>query len=739
MQSKLSMAVLMALPILARAESMDIEKVEVTVTKHTAAVQQQNAAQVGGDSASVLSDLFGLQLRRNGGVSSLPMMQGLADDRIRIKVDGMDLISSCANHMNPALSYIAPNNIADVKVYKGLAPVSVGGDSIAGSIIVNSAVPEFAMDGALLTHASLNTFYRSNNEAFGVNASASVANQQMYLRYTGATVDANNAHAGGAFKAAGLAAIGRGWLDADEIGSTAYRSTNHALALGFHVDNHLFEFKLGLQDIDKQGFANQRMDMTGNRSEQYQLRHEAKYDWGMWQSRLYHEHTTHSMNFGNDKQFWYGNAPGMPMNTRGNTTGFNTQVDWWLNPRDTLRLGLDLQRYGLVDYWPASGTGMMMGPNTFQNINHGQRDRNDVYVEWNAAWSQSWWTQAGVRLSEVDTSAGAVQGYNNSTMPMSMGMGMPSSYAMAYGIAANAFNAKDRTQTDHNIDATLQGKYTPDAVQEYTFGYAMKTRSPNLYERYTWAATNSMVTNMNNWFGDGNGYVGNVNLKPEKAHTVQLNADWHDADLQDWQIKFTPFYRYIVDYIDATTCASVGYVANGNDCPARTDGFSNLSLSNQNARMFGFDLNAKKTLVADSRWGSLGLQLDVNYVRGKNTDSDDDLYAIMPLNAKLSLLHADGAWKNRVQMRMVSDKSHVQAIRNENETPGYLLLDMYASYEWKKARLDVGLENLLDKLYFDPTGGAYLGQGATMGATIFQGLQVPGVGRSVNVALTLFY
>jgi iron complex outermembrane recepter protein len=717
MQSRIYVAVLMALPLLAHAESMIIEQVEVTASKQTASVEQQNAAQAGGDSASVLSDMFGLQLRRNGGVSSLPMMQGLADDRIRIKVDGMDLISNCANHMNPALSYIAPGNIADVKVYKGLAPVSVGGDSIAGSIVVSSAVPEFAMDDQLLTHGSLNSFYRSNNDAFGVNASLSVANQQMYMRYTGATVDANNAHAGGAFKPAGLAATGRGWLDADEIGSTAHRSTNHALALGFHVDNHLFEFKLGLQDIDKQGFANQRMDMTGNRSEQYQLRHEVKYEWGTWQSRLYHEHTRHSMNFGADKQFWYGNAPGMPMETRGNNTGFNTQVDRLLNPRDTLRLGLDLQRYGLEDYWPPSGTGMMMAPNTFQNINNGKRDRNDLYAEWDAAWSSIWWTQAGLRLSQVKSDAGHVEGYS----------------AM-YGAAATAFNVRDKSQTDNNMDSTLLAKYTPDDTQHYEFGYALKMRSPNLYERYTWANSNSMVMNMNNWFGDGNGYVGNLNLDPEKSHTLQLTADWHDADRHDWQVKFTPFYRYVHDYIDAATCTSVGIT-----CATRTDGFSNLTLSNQNARMFGFDLNAKKTLVADSSWGNVGLQMDVNYVRGKNTVSHDDLYAIMPLNAKLALLHADGAWKSRVQTRMVSKKSRVQAIRNENETPGYMLLDIYTSYEWKKARLDLGLENLLDKLYFDPTGGAYLGQGATMGATIRQGLQVPGWGRSLNVAVTFFY
>ena len=32
------------------------------------------------------------------------------------------------------------------------------------------------------------------------------------------------------------------------------------------------------------------------------------------------------------------------------------------------------------------------------------------------------------------------------------------------------------------------------------------------------------------WFGDENGYVGNLSLKPEVAHTVSATADWHGGD-----------------------------------------------------------------------------------------------------------------------------------------------------------------------------------------------------------------
>ena len=88
----------------------------------------------GSDTANLLQNIPGLSLYGAGGVSSLPVIHGMADDRMRIKVDGMDLISACANHMNPPLSYIDPTNVGSIKVFAGITPVSAGGDSIGGAI-----------------------------------------------------------------------------------------------------------------------------------------------------------------------------------------------------------------------------------------------------------------------------------------------------------------------------------------------------------------------------------------------------------------------------------------------------------------------------------------------------------------------------------------------------------------------------------------------------------------------------
>ncbi len=732
--SILTSCLLSAVTLSAKAEHLDLPSIEI----HADKISDENKSPLNtSDTASLLSDEPGVSLYRAGGVSSLPVIHGLADDRVRVKVDGMDLVSSCANHMNPPLSYIDPANVNNLQVFAGISPVSLGGDSIAGTILVKSETPEFAESGQdLLVKGQINTFYRSNNDARGVNLSASVANENAYMRYTGSTVEANNYKAGDDFKST-LSTTVRNWLrDGEEVGSTAYKSRNHALAFGLQHENHLFEFKLGLQDIPYQGFVNQRMDMTGNDSEQYNLSYKGKYDWGTLEARAYHERTRHSMQFGDDKQYFYtsmmGTAPGMPMDTEGKTTGVTVKGDINLSQRDTLRIGAEYQHYRLDDYWRASPPGLMMntmmGPNTFWNINNGERDRYDVFAEWEAKWSEQWFSQLGLRSSTVKMDTGKVQGYNN-------GAGM-----MDYGDPTNpatipgAFNAADRSNTDNNIDVTALTRFTLDQNQAFEAGYAMKTRSPNVYERFAWSNNNTMVMNMNNLYGDGNGYVGNLNLDPETAHTLSVSGNWHDAAQQHWNLKVTPYFTYVDDYIDAVACTKVGKT-----CPARTDGFVNLSLDNQSARLYGVDLSGKMLLAQNTGMGSFEAKGTLSYVRGKNNSTDDDLYNIMPLNASLALVHYFGGWSNTLQAKLVDSKDNVQAVRKELKTAGYTLFNFYTSYDWKHARLDLGVENIFDKHYYDPLGGVYLGQGATMGTGVAHGVSVPGMGRSVNVGLTLKY
>jgi iron complex outermembrane receptor protein len=732
------------------AATADLPEVEVRAQKEKplpeaaqlgrASIAPRSAAT--SDTAGLLSDVPGVSLNAAGGVSSLPSIHGLADDRLRIKVDGMDLIASCPNHMNPALSYLAPSQVGALHVYAGISPVSAGGDSIGGSILAESPEPVFAPPGqGSITQGEVGSFYRSNNNARGVNLSATYATPELNVGYSGSVSRADNYHAGGDFKDYTFTGRAGHSLDRDEVGSTAYDTRNHALNLAFKRDGHLFEARVGVQEMPFQNYPNQRMDLLDNDQRSINLSYTGTTDWGRVKARVYDETVDHFMDFGADKRYWYGMASGgstatdgkpcgdvsamcaqgMPMYTEGKTQGASLMGEIGLGETDLLRVGMELQQYSINDWWTPSGGGMY--PGTFWNIRDGERDRTAVFGEWEANPGAQWVTLMGVRAEQVRMDAGEAVGYN----PAGGGF---------QGRDANAFNARDHQSTDNNIDVTLLARYTASEQHNVEFGFAHKERSPNVYERFPWS-TWQMAALMNNFAGDGNGYVGNLDLKPEKANTVSATFNWHAAD-KAWGFSAMPFYTRVEDYIDAQQWDGTANQPVANPVSNR---FSVLRYTNQAARLYGVDITGHAPLArtALGDWGFRGL---VNYTSGRNRDTGDGLYNIMPLNTKLALTHKHGGWDNSIELVAVKAKTRVSAMRNEVTTPGYGLVHLRGSYSWKTVRLDFGVENLFDRLYGLPTGGAYVGQGTTMANPMLPnypqwGTAVPGMGRTLYAGVNV--
>ena len=759
MKTKLSvLAVMLAFGQSAWADETSLPEVVVTAPRDiTQSANEVDAAALRAlrpatsDSASLLRDVPGVSLNQAGGVSSLPSIHGLADDRVRTKVDGMDLIASCPNHMNPPLSYVDPGNVESLKVYAGIAPVSVGGDSIGGTIIAESRVPEFAAAGqGSITKGEIGAFYRSNNKARGANVGATYATERASISYNGAMSQADNYTAGGDFKNYDFTGRIGHTLPYDEVGSTAYETRNHSLGLAFNQDNHLFEAKIGIQDMPYQLYPNQRMDMLNNDQQSVNLRYLGQRDWGSLEARAYNEKVDHYMDFGADKRYWYGTASGgstalngtpctapvfgngptacangMPMYTEGKTTGASVRAEMALTSQDLLRVGGEVQQYQLNGWWPPSGAGM--GPGTFWNIKDGQRDRTALFGEWEARKNTQWMTLLGARVEQVKMNAGDINGYAATN-------GMPPMQSFQLR-DSTAFNALDRQKTDNNLDLTALAHYTANESKDIEFGFAHKVRSPNVYERYTWS-TWQMAALMNNFVGDGNGYLGDVNLKPEKANTLSATFDWHAAD-RSWEFKATPYYSKVADYIDAVQWDAA------NNIPAATPvtgKFSVLKYVNQSARLYGLDLSGH-LMLAESGWGEWGMKGLLNYTNGKNEDTGDELYNIMPLNARVALTQKLGGWNNSAELVLVQTKEGVSDMRNEIKTPGYGLVNLRGSYAWKQMSVDFGVENLFNKFYYLPTGGAYTGQGTTMANPALPnypqwGTAVPGMGRSLYTGVS---
>ena len=764
------LALLLTFPCLANAAEVTMmDEIRVTAPADRLPLTAQPVSQsviqmmrsATSDTASLLRDIPGVSLTGAGGVSSLPSIHGLADDRLRIKVDGMDFISACPNHMNSPLSYIDPTHVASAKVYAGVSPVSVGGDSLGGSIVVESTPPVFARPGDnTLFQGEAGLFYRSNGDATGGNLAATLASETLSLSYTGALAKADNYKAGDNFKNYTFTGRNGHTLALDEVGSTAYETLNQAVKLALKRDNHLVEFKYGRQHIPDENFPNQRMDMTDNVSDQFNLAYTGKLGFGKLKARAYYEHTQHEMDFGQDKRFWYGAlsggnnpalpgllpgqavqcgplsgfgdlgfpgtacAAGMPMYTDGKNSGLVVNADVWLDKGDTLRVGGEFQAYGMNDWWTPSGA--MMWPGIFLNINDGQRDRYAVFGEWETQ-RDNWTHILGLRHETVKMDAGNVSGYAATNAGGSNQLR-----------DSTSFNALSRAKTDHNLDISWLASFVKDASQTYEIGLAQKTRSPNLYERYTWS-TWQMAAFMNNFVGDGNGYFGDINLKPEVARTFSLTADLHDAGKEKWSFKATPYYTLVSDYIDAIQWNGV---TNLPAAPLVANNFSVLRYANQSARIYGIDISGHGRIASGTGFGEFALKGGINYMRGKNRDTGDNLYNMMPLNARLALTQKIGAWQNSLEGEVVARKNDVNRMRNELATPGYALLHLRGRYEQKGYSIDFGIENLLDRDYALPLGGAYVGQGTTMTIPPLPnqpqwGTPVPGPGRSFYAGLNV--
>jgi iron complex outermembrane recepter protein len=714
------------------------------------------------DSAQLLQDTPGVSVYGAGGVSSLPVVHGLADDRLRIKVDGMDLIPACPNHMNSPLSYVDPTSITVLKVYTGISPVSLGGDSIGAVIIADTKGPAFAEQGKrLVTTGEVGARYRSNGGSGGLNAAINVANTTFSLNYSVSAVESDNYTAGDNFK--DYKETGRPGHDLalDEVGSSAYRAMNHVLGVAFRSGAHLFETRLGYQKIPEELYPNQRMDMLDNEAKRVNLRYLGQMGWGGLEARAYYERVDHFMDFGKDKKSSYGVlAPpnttgatypvdGMPMYTRGETAGLGLRSGIEATAKNLVHVGIDMQAYRLDDWWPPvpdCGYGNCVGgmaPLTFWNINGGERDRLGIYGELETKISKVLQTVVGIRGEIVRTDTGEVVGYNTSMTPLSTGF-MKNMYETSSVGTRDAFNARDRERFDYNIDWALLSRYVPGETATFEFGVSQKTRSPNLYERYSWSR-NVMALEMNNFVGDGNGYLGDPNLDREIGYTASVTGNFHSKD-RKWEVRVTPYFTYVSDYVDAVQW---NRSTNVPASPTVVNQFVVMKYVNQSARIAGLDISGSMAL-GSSALGDFGLSGFASYTNGENRETHDDLYNVMPLQGRVVLTHKLGGWDNAVEVIGVMEKNGVSEARNETATDGYALLHYRANYTWRIVRIDFGVENILDALYFHPQGGAYTGQGATMsfnreigaigpngGTKTMWGTAVPGRGRSLYAGLTI--
>ncbi|WP_395646761.1 TonB-dependent receptor [Terricaulis sp.] len=699
----LSASVLCALPSLASAqqarelppivaESDEVQLLGQTDIDEAAIAARRNASP---NALGALNGAPGYASQSNGGISSLPVVRGLADDRILTTIDGAVATAFCPNHMNPTSSYIQAGRLARVTLMPTLAPVSAGGDNIGGVIALDSAPPAFTTSGVdRFGRAGVN--YRSVAQGWGANLSAGVANEQLSLGYDAAYAYAENYRRG----------------DGAQVRSTQFESYDQALTLGARsAQGDLLTLRVGRAFVPYEGFPTQRMDMTQNTSVFAGLAYERELSWGEIRAALNWRDVDHEMNFLRDKGG--GSGANMPMISEGQDLSALFSVrNLTIEGLGVVAAGAEVFQTRLDDYWPPVAGSMMMGPNTYININDGERDRYAVWGEWTARPAPQWTTSAGFRYEHVETNAGDVQAYS----PM-LSMMNPDANA------ASAFNALEHARQDDNIDVNLTAQWRPNEDAVYEFGITRKTRSPNLYERYTWGV-GDMSSSMTSFAGDANAYVGDIGLDPEVAHSIAASAEFTGANRRS-SLLVSIYHTWVTDYIDADFVRGL------------PNGFVQLRFANHDAALYGFEMSGRSELGDAGNLGQFALAGAIAYTHGENQDTGDALYHIAPITGRVTLEQRVGRWSNSLELEFVGEKDRINDLRHEPQTGAYTLAHLRTNAQFGSMRLDLGVDNLFDADYASPLGGVSFGDYRHAGGGAQPIYPLPGPGRSFNIGLSV--
>jgi len=484
------------------------------------------------DGADLVADSPGAAVVRNGPLTGIVQLRGLQNERVKILVDGMTLTPACPNHMDPPLHYVAPSSLDSLTVLAGITPVSLGGDSLAGTVLVQSPAPRFATNQASVSYADAGVRYETGNRGLGFDGQVGAADQQASALYQGS------------------------WADAEDyrfrdgtVRATGHTTQQHTIRLGAQTQPGILTLEVGYGQTRDAGTPALPMDMIEDDSWRVRAAHTAELDWGRWEARGYYHAIDHLMdNFslrpaGMMRMF-------SPAESRDFGGGLATEFPW---ADHQLGAGLDFHGLRFNAYQENVANGLRQ-----DSLPDLSRDRVGGYLEWTSAWHPRWETQVGVRADGVFSDADDVR----QAFP-------PSAADQA------AFNAREHQEDDLNLDATVLARFHATSHFSLEAGFARKNRAPSPLERYLWTPLSASAGQ-----ADGRRYLGNLDLSSETSHQVGLTLMGHTTN---GLVRVTPFYQWVGDYIQGTPIART-----------TPEGLPVLQFQNQDrVELYGVDLETR--------------------------------------------------------------------------------------------------------------------------------------------------
>ncbi|PKI17312.1 TonB-dependent receptor [Colwellia sp. 12G3] len=661
---------------MAQGTIKDIEVITISNQRHNSLTDNQSYAQgktTEADLANWLASVPGANINSNGPITGIAQYRGLFGDRVATSLDGHPIIGAGPNAMDTPLSYSTPLIVDSMTVYRGIAPISAGMNTLGGSIDIKMRKAEVMNTDNVQASGDLQAGYRRNNNASSLSGVTNLAKGDVAILLYG------NTQAGNSMESGDGTVITPTDFDKTQAGFDVRHSVeNNTAGLSYHYTKTTDSGTPALP-MDIEYIESQRINLDGN----FQLT-----DWqGEWS--LGYLDADHGMtNFlmrAHD-----------PMKKRRNTAVADTTDFKFVLNRE---FSFGELSFGLDGYL-ASHDSVITNPSNemFEvvNFNNVTDDRVALFTEWQNTYRQTT-IQLGVRVKHAKSNADEVSG--NMAMNMAMGdmnsnmasMTMPSMGELLSDLEHN-FNNANRKVSDTNVDMALSTQTQLSESLSLYVGVGIKNRAPSYQERYLWTPMEST-----GGLADGHTYIGDINLESETAFQGDLGLTWQSSD---FMIAPHVFYQNIDNYIQGTPMemqdASAKILAS---MMASDD--NALKFSNVDAKLYGADVNWYYNINDIFQLSGIA-----SYVKGERGDIDDNLYRIAPLNGQVSFTyHSDNIIGN-LTLVAVAAQNDVSETNTEQATAGYGLVNIDLEYfVTTDFTLRGGVDNLLDREYQNHLGG----------------------------------
>jgi len=626
------------------------------------------------DVADWLTTVPGANINKNGPITGIAQYRGMYGDRVSKSIDGHQIIGAGPNAMDAPLTYVNPIMIDSVSVYRGIAPVSAGIDTLGGAIDVSlkQARPS---TGSLSIDGDLATSYNNINDATTYAGLAHLSGGNAALMVYLSDQQGNNYEDG----------------SSNVIKSTKYDRQQLGVDGRYQFDRTTIGLSWHQSKTDPSGTPALPMDIDYIDSTRWNT--DGEWENNQWTIdwKFGYQDATHGMDN-------YSQRTNMmaPMH-RYNTAKAKT-VDY------RLRVSNDLWLFALEGF-DATHDSVITNPNNAMfevvNFNKVKDIRHSALIQFSLDQGDKSHT-IGLRVKHNSSDADDIA----STMTMMS----PAAKALQ-----DRFNQSDRSVSDVTADLVVNSQYELNNNSHFSLGLGIKQRAPSYQERYLW-----LPMQATGGLADGKTYVGDINLKPETAYQIDLGLTIID---DNFSVSPHLFAQRVDNYIQGAPTSDmqvnmVSSMMNNNDP---------LQFSNIDAVIYGADINWDYQLSPQLKLTGIA-----SYVRGERQDTKDDLYRMAPLNARMSAIYSAKQWQTSLSLHAYHKQTHVAALNNESVSPGYTIIDWQAHYELTDGLLaKVGVNNLTDKTYSPHLGGV----NRANGSDIAVGQRLNSAGRNLYIAL----